>query len=104
KLDEIWTELKADKDDAKFKKYAREQFVPSLAANGGEVPPIHKHFGDKRIEDEAFSLQEGEISKILDMSDKTWVILKCDGHVKAVTDQRLDDERARLYKAVTERN
>ncbi|MGE0529533.1 MAG: hypothetical protein AB7P49_20965, partial [Bdellovibrionales bacterium] len=51
----IWAEV--SKSEKAFDDQARKCFIPQLASTGGQVPPIHKHFGDKRIEDEAFRLQ-----------------------------------------------
>ena len=70
---------------------------------GGKVPPIHKHFGDKRIEEEAFSLRPGEISKCLPMPDKSTIILKCDRVIPEDKDHDLEFERARLRTKVYER-
>src|SRR5207253_2625682 len=41
---EIWAAVKAS--DAEFDKVASAQFIPQLAAHKGEIPEIHKNFGD----------------------------------------------------------
>jgi len=85
-----------------FAKHARTQYIPDLAAKGGAAPPIHKHFGDLNIEREAFSLKVGEVSKFIEMPDKTCVILKCDAHLPADTTRRLEDERFSLHNQLVE--
>ena len=81
KAQKVWEAIKLD--PSKFDTFARNQMVQALASKGGEVPPIHKHFGDKRVEKEAFSLKPGQISSILPMTDGTFVILRCEKHLPA---------------------
>jgi hypothetical protein len=97
-IDKIIRECK--KGETEFLQHARNQPVESLATTGGKVPPIHKHFPDKRIEAEAFSLKEGEISALLEMPDGTSVILKCDKHIPRDSTRRLEDETAKLRHEV----
>jgi hypothetical protein len=100
-LDEIWVKVSRSEDE--FNDFAKKQFIPQLAAEGGKIPPIHKHFGDKAIEDAAFALrQPGDVSTILEMPDKTRVILKLVQRQPANTVAKLSDERAKLYKDVFE--
>ncbi len=88
-------------DDAAFDSEVRAQtFIPVLAAKNGEVPPIHRHFGDPRIEKEAFSLKPGEVSSVIELIDKSFVILKCVKHIPADTTKKMDEERPKLYKEV----
>lgn len=95
---DIWS--KVSKSEEEFNRAAREQSIPALAAKGGEMPPIHKHFGDPRIEQEAFSLKPGEVSKLIDMADGTSVILKCVKHIPADNTRRFEEERLHLQKEV----
>jgi hypothetical protein len=74
--EKIWTEVK--QHPVLFEQYARKQSNQALAQIGGEIPPIHKHFGDERVEREAFSLAEGEVGSILDMKEGGYIILKCE--------------------------
>jgi len=87
-------------NDAAFDAEARAQFIPALGAKGGEVPPIHRHFADPRLEKEAFSLQPGEVSKVIELPDKTCVILKCVKHIPANTTKRLEDVQVALRKEI----
>src|SRR5436305_10127637 len=74
-----------------------------MAARGGEVPPVHKHFPDAKIEKEGCSLQVGEVSKLIQVQDGTWIILKCDKQLDADATKRIDDERMALSKEIFER-
>ncbi|MCI0379559.1 MAG: peptidylprolyl isomerase [Gemmataceae bacterium] len=87
-----------------FREWARKQAIPDIASKGGEAPPIHKHFGDDRIEKEAFSLKVGQVSSVMQMPDGTHVILKCDAHVPADITKRLEDDSVRtaLYDELLE--
>jgi hypothetical protein len=92
----------ARKGPVNFMEEARKQFIPNLAAEGGKVPAIHKHFGDKDLENTAFRLKEGEISTLLEMKDGTYVILLCEKHLPANILVRFEDERAALSKEMFE--
>lgn len=52
----------------------------SVAAASGVIPPISKHTGDPTIEQAAFSLKKGQVSKIIPVADK-FVILMCDDQI-----------------------
>lgn len=52
----------------------------------GDVPPIQKHGGRPLLEDQAFALKAGEMSGIIQVSDK-FVILLCLGHTDPVPKQ-----------------
>lgn len=84
--------------EEKFIIEAKSQFIPGLASLGGEVPPIHKHFGDQRIEREAFMLKTGEVSSVFEMPDGTRVILKCDGRIPADNTARFDEHRMKIHE------
>src|SRR5207248_995914 len=51
---------------AEFDRKAKQQASPTLAAQGGKVPPFGRYsFGDENVEREAFKLQPGEISTLI---------------------------------------
>jgi hypothetical protein len=100
KRDEMWAQL--DKDKTLFDRFAKEQFIQPLAEVGGKIPPIHKHFGDESIEREAFRLKPGDISSILELPDHSFVILRCEQHLAADPDARLDKERMSLHREIAE--
>jgi len=92
----------ARQSEEKFLEYARQGIIPAIAAQGGRVPPIHKHFGDANVERVAFSLKKGEVSELMQMPDKTWIILKCDELIPA-TNANMSAERLTLHKEVFDR-
>jgi len=83
----VWEEVRSS--DAKFREHASNQFMEPFRAKAGEAPPVHKNFGDARIEKEAFRLQIGEVSNLIELEDGTAVILKCDKHLPAQTNVKL---------------
>lgn len=92
----------ARKGEKAFLDEARQQFIPNLAGAMGKVPPIHKHFGDKLLEETAFGLKKGEISNLLKMQDGTFVILYCENHLPTTIGVRFEDERTKLHKEMHE--
>jgi hypothetical protein len=93
---------KVRKSDAEFDRAARAQAFAPLAAKGGLFPPVYRHYNEPIIEKEAFSLKPGEVSKLLTLPDGSRVILKCVQHIPQDTTKRFEDERAKLYREVTE--
>ncbi len=74
---------KAVANPGQFGKLASEfSDDPNGRAWQGKVPPIRKHMGDENIEREAFLLQPGQISKVIQV-DKQYVILQCEEHIPA---------------------
>jgi parvulin-like peptidyl-prolyl isomerase len=97
---EVWE--RARQSPAAFKAEAKNQDLTALGATEGEVPPIHRHFGDTRIEQAAFSLKEGEVSRLFDLPDGSHVILLCEKHLPADAQARYETERMKLMKDVAE--
>ena len=97
----VWERIR-DGGRAAFLAEAKQQFIPDLAAREGEVPPIHRHFGDPKLEEAAFRLKEGEFSGILDMRDGSHVILLCEKHLAANATARFEEERMALGRHVEE--
>jgi hypothetical protein len=98
--EKLWEE--ARQDEKGFVHVATTYNMGGLAAHGGKVPPIHKHFGDPRIERIAFGLREGEVSPLIGMPDKTVIILKCDRHIPADTTKRFEQEATTLLREIEE--
>jgi hypothetical protein len=92
---DIW--VKVHNNDEEFDRQARTQYVPELAAKGGDIPPICRHCGDDRIEKQAFGLRPGECSQLLGTPDGE-IILKCVAHLPADTSKKLEQERPALEK------
>jgi hypothetical protein len=97
----IWEELnpEKDKDGKKFAEYAHKN-PPPLAAEGGKVPPIHKFFPNELVEKEAFRLTPGKISSLIEMPDKSRVILMCDALIPPQNKKLDDDEWRKLQHEV----
>jgi hypothetical protein len=76
-----------------FLEEASHQGDSRMASVKGEIPPIHQHFGDKRVEHEAFNLQPHGISQVLEMNDHTAIILLCERQIPADTFKNFQSER-----------
>ena len=76
KARQIHAEVTAKPDDFARLAIAHSEDVNS-ASIGGVIQPIRKHVGDKSIEAEAFALQPGQVSSIIQVGQQ-FVILKCD--------------------------
>jgi hypothetical protein len=85
-----------------FLKDAATQAIPNLAQLAGQVPPIHKHFGDAMLEDAAFRLKVDEVSALMQMKDKSWVILYCEKHIPADLSVTFDKVRLQLSQEMQE--
>lgn len=92
----IWEHARKGREA--FLEEARKQFIPTLAQSEGRVPPIHRHFGERDLEDAAFRLKEGDVSPLLPMKDGTFVILLCEKQLPANVSVRLEDVRVALAK------
>lgn len=99
-VDEVWAKVR--NNPAEFIVECKKQFIPELAKKEGVMPPIHKHFGDKNIEEKAFQLKENEISTVIGMPDGTSVILMCEKHLPENKLARLENERERISKEMEE--
>ena len=100
-VDQVWTKI--HNSPALFIAEAKSQFIPNLAKTDGLVPPIHKHFGDKLLEDAAFRLKEGEISSPIQMKgDGSWVILMCVRHLPENKSVRLEQVYQQVHKEMEE--
>ncbi len=71
----------ANPDD--FGNLAKNESVDSISASvKGLINPIRKHMGYEELEKAAFSLEEGQISPVVQVAGQ-YVILKCEGLVPA---------------------
>ncbi len=82
---QVW-EMARERPTAEFfgdlaEKYSIE---PGSQALRGEVPPIQRHGGQPLLEKDAFTLQAGEISGIIDVGNGRFVILFCTGRTDPV--------------------
>ncbi len=66
-----------------FKKLAEKYSKDSTSASvGGLIAPIRRHVGDPIVEEIAFGLQEGQVSKVFHVANQ-FFILKCDKYFPA---------------------
>lgn len=80
----VWDMAKNNLSKEFFGKLANQYSVePQSKNNHGVVPPIQMHGGRPQLEQEAFNLQTGELSKIVQAGDH-WIILYCLGRTTPV--------------------
>lgn len=81
---EVWQKARNNDSMEYFADLASQYSIePTSKALQGEVPPIRMHGGQPQLEKEAFSLQPGQLSGIVQMGDK-YIILKCEGRTEPV--------------------
>lgn len=74
---------------------------PGSQSLRGEIPPIKKHGGQPRLEEEAFALRPGELSGIIQIGDK-FIILRCEGRTEPINVQ-FDEVRDLIYNDLHEK-
>ena len=100
---EIVAKLK--KNPEEFENFARDYSVePNSRALGGSIPPIRRHScAHEQIREAAFRLKTpGEISGIVQVSTREYVILKFEGMTEPVEHDPKDVE-AQLHEELRER-
>ena len=99
---EMYEKLRANPEE--FDSIARMQANPTLASSAGLIPPFGRGaMNDKELEDEAFRLKPGEISKLINKDKEAMIVLNCAAQVPASTEKKLADVRARLEKDTKDR-
>ena len=94
------------KDPASFGKVARERSIePTSKALDGQIQPIRRFAGNDNLEKEAFKLEEGQISGIIDASTpdaRRYVILLCEGHttpiVKSMNEPMIQEQCRKILE------
>ena len=82
KAQQVWEMARNNPSPENFGDLAEQYSVEaSSRALRGEVPPVQKHGGQPLLEREAFSLQPGEISGVIQVGE-SFVILRCEGYTK----------------------
>ena len=80
----VWEMARNNPTDNFFAELAQQYSIePASRSNGGKVPPIRKHGGSPLIEEEAFRLQQGELSGIVALENQ-FVIMRCLGRTRPV--------------------
>lgn len=89
--------------DEAFDHMARQQASPTLAGSGGKIQPIgHKTTGNPDLEKEAFSLQPGEVSRLVE-TPQGLALLKCVKRLPSDQTKSLEKERPALEKEIIEK-
>ncbi|MBX7105524.1 MAG: peptidylprolyl isomerase [Gemmataceae bacterium] len=87
----------------KFEEQARQQANPTLASVGGRIKPIGKGSGTHpELEKEVFKLKEGQITTLITTNEGI-VCFRCDRHVPADENVKLDSQREALSRWVLDR-
>jgi len=82
KAQEVWQLARDNPTAEHFGMLAEQYSVDSVSrALRGEVPPLQRHGGQPKLEEEAFKMQPGEMSGIIQV-DEAFVILFCEGYTK----------------------
>lgn len=88
---EVWQ--KASKNPEDFGRLAKEHSIdPNSRALEGAIPPIQKFGGSPELEKAAFKLKPNEISGVIQIGVKQWVILLCEGVTEPIVDDRAQVE------------
>ncbi len=99
---EVWQKARDNPSVDFFGKLAEQYSIePASRANEGRVPPLRQYSGQPELEKEAFSLKPGEISGIVQISDK-FVILYLEGFTKPVQVSR-DEVKSLIAEDVHEK-
>jgi parvulin-like peptidyl-prolyl isomerase len=99
---EVWNKARQNPSLEYFGDLAAEYSVePTSKALRGEVPPLGRYGGQETLEKEAFTLQNGELSKVIQMGDK-FIILRCEGRTERMNID-LKDVRDILQRDIFEK-
>jgi parvulin-like peptidyl-prolyl isomerase len=74
---------------------------PTSRTLRGEVPPIQRHGGQPALEREAFALQPGELSGVVQIADR-FIVLFCEGYTQPAA-VNLAEVRDELYDDIFEK-
>ena len=98
----VWQMAMADQTEDYFGKLANQYSVdPTSQANFGEVQPIQRHIGMSQLENEAFRLETGEISNVVQVGEQ-YVVLLCRGRTTPVITNP-DDVKEHLHRDIFEK-
>jgi len=100
-MNDIYVKIRDSAEE--FDRVARTQASPHLASAGGRVAPFGRHTtGNEELENEAFKLRPGEISRVIE-TPQGLVVVKCIKHLEADKTAVLEKERAKLEKEIIEK-
>lgn len=99
---EVWKLARENPTDEAFGELAAQYSIePVSKANFGKVPPIRRYGGQPTIENEAFSLQPGELSGIV-AAGSQFTIMRCQGFTEPVV-KEFAAVRDELTRDITEK-
>jgi len=79
---EVWDKARRNPSVQYFGDLAAEYSVePTSKALRGEVPPLQRFGGQPQLERAAFALEPGQLSGIIQVSDK-FIVLRCEGRTE----------------------
>jgi parvulin-like peptidyl-prolyl isomerase len=101
-LTEVYAKIRDSADE--FDRVARSQASAALAPIQGHIPPFARYTtGNEELENEAFKLHPGEISKVIE-TPQGLIVVKCIKHIEADKTAVLDEkERAKLEKEIIDK-
>jgi hypothetical protein len=101
-INEIYAKIRDSEKE--FDLEASKQASSKLASSGGHVDPFGRHTtGNDELENEAFKLDPGQISRVIE-TPQGLVVVKCLKHIPAQTGVTLDaSERTKLEKDIIDR-
>ena len=103
KAQEVWEKARDNSTVENFGALAEAYSIEAGSrALKGEVPPIQKHGGQPLLEKEAFALEEGELSGIIQTAGDNFVILLCEGRTKPVQVD-FEEVREQLHEELYEK-
>ena len=89
--------------EREFDQAARSQALPSLASKHGKLDAFgHNCLGDENLEREAFKLQPGDTSALIETPQGV-VMLRCDKRIPADPKATLEQTRATCTKDILEK-
>ncbi|TWT29482.1 peptidylprolyl isomerase [Blastopirellula retiformator] len=99
---EVWDMARKNPSEQFFGELARQYSIEPVSKNNdGQVPPIRRNGGQPKLEEEAFRLQPGELSSIINVGRQS-LILKALGRTKpTITD--INVVRDELIKDIHEK-
>lgn len=94
----VHSEVRTNEEE--FNRRARSQASQQLAADGGKIRPISRHStGNDELEKEVFSLNPGEVSRVLG-TPEGWVIFMCDRRIPKDSTVKKDQVKPALEKDI----
>jgi parvulin-like peptidyl-prolyl isomerase len=99
---EIWEKAREKPTVKNFGDLAEQYSIEAGSRSlRGEVPPIQKNGGQPLLEQEAFTLQPGELSGVIQVGG-TYVILFCEGYTKPIKTS-FQEVKDLLYRDIHEK-